>query len=45
MKFTIARNLAAVGIAVSVGMIASFGLQQTALERLKVNGPIYEQIV
>lgn len=45
MKFTIARNLAAVGIAVSVGMFASFGLQQTALQRLKVNGPIYEQIV
>ena len=45
MKFTIARNLAAVGIAVSIGMFASFGLQQTALERLKVNGPIYEQIV
>jgi methyl-accepting chemotaxis protein len=45
MKFTIARNLATVGIAVSVGMFASFGLQQLALERLKVNGPIYEQIV
>jgi methyl-accepting chemotaxis protein len=45
MKFTIARNLAAVGIAVSVGMFASFGLQYAALERLKVNGPIYEQIV
>lgn len=45
MGFTIARNLAAVGIAVSVGMLVSFGLQYTALERLKVNGPIYEQIV
>lgn len=45
MKFTIARNLAAVGIAVSLGMVASFGLQQMALERLKVNGPIYEQII
>ncbi|WP_416066576.1 methyl-accepting chemotaxis protein [Rhizobium sp. ZK1] len=45
MKLTIARNLAVVGIAVSVGMFASFGLQQAALERLKVNGPIYEQIV
>jgi methyl-accepting chemotaxis protein len=45
MKFTIARNLAAVGIAVSVGMFASFGLQQAALNRLKVNGPIYEQII
>ena len=45
MKFTIARNLAAVGIAVSIGMFASFGLQQAALERLKVNGPVYEQII
>jgi methyl-accepting chemotaxis protein len=45
MNFTIARNLAGVGMAVSLGMFASFGLQQTALERLKVNGPIYEQIV
>ena len=45
MKFTIARNLAAVGIAVSVGMFASFGLQQAALQRLKVNGPIYEQVI
>jgi hypothetical protein len=34
MGFTIARNLAAVGIAVSVGMLVSFGLQYTALERL-----------
>jgi methyl-accepting chemotaxis protein len=45
VAFTIARSLAAVGIAVSVGMFASFGLQHAALERLKVNGPIYEQIV
>jgi methyl-accepting chemotaxis protein len=45
VAFTIARNLAAVGIAVSVGMFASFGLQHTALERLKVNGPIYEQVI
>ncbi len=45
MGFTIARNLAAVGVAVSVGMFVSFGLQYTALERLKVSGPIYEQIV
>jgi len=45
MGFTIARNLTAVGVAVSVGMFVSFGLQYTALERLKVSGPIYEQIV
>jgi methyl-accepting chemotaxis protein len=45
MAFSIARNLAAVGIAVSLGMVGSFGLQYAALDRLKVNGPIYEQIV
>jgi methyl-accepting chemotaxis protein len=45
VKFTISRNLAAVGIAVSLGMVASFGLQQVALQRLMVNGPVYEQIV
>ncbi|WP_075293139.1 methyl-accepting chemotaxis protein [Pararhizobium arenae] len=45
MAFSIAKNLAAVGFAVSVGMFASFGLQQAALQRLKVNGPIYEQII
>jgi methyl-accepting chemotaxis protein len=45
MAFSIAKNLAAVGIAVSLAMFGSFGLQYTALERLKVNGPIYEQIV
>jgi methyl-accepting chemotaxis protein len=45
MAFTIARSLVAFGIAVSAGIFVSIGLQQTALERLKVNGPVYEQVV
>ncbi|MEB3045920.1 methyl-accepting chemotaxis protein [Rhizobium mulingense] len=45
MAFTIARSLVAFGIAVSAGLFMSIGLQQSALERLKVNGPVYEQVV
>ncbi|PDT12298.1 methyl-accepting chemotaxis protein [Rhizobium sp. J15] len=45
MAFTIARSLVAFGVAVSTGLFISIGLQQSALERLKVNGPVYEQVV
>jgi methyl-accepting chemotaxis protein len=45
MAFTIARSLISFGVAVSAGLFVSIGLQQTALERLKVNGPVYEQVV
>jgi methyl-accepting chemotaxis protein len=45
MAFTIAKNLVIGGIAMSIGMFASFGLQQAALQRLKVNGPVYEQVI
>ncbi|MBX5150985.1 HAMP domain-containing protein [Rhizobium lentis] len=45
MAFTIARSLVAFGVAVSAGLFMSIGLQQSALERLKVNGPVYEQVV
>ncbi|MBB3135439.1 methyl-accepting chemotaxis protein [Rhizobium pisi] len=45
MAFTIARSLVAFGVAVSAGLFISIGLQQSALERLKVNGPVYEQVV
>ncbi|RFB88307.1 methyl-accepting chemotaxis protein [Rhizobium leguminosarum bv. trifolii] len=45
MTFTIARSLVAFGVAVSAGLFMSIGLQQSALERLKVNGPVYEQVV
>ncbi|MBX4951233.1 methyl-accepting chemotaxis protein [Rhizobium binae] len=45
MAFTIARSLVVFGVAVSTGIFMSIGLQQSALERLKVNGPVYEQVV
>ncbi|MBB3647691.1 methyl-accepting chemotaxis protein [Rhizobium sp. BK619] len=45
MAFTIARSLVAFGVAVSAGLFMSIGLQHSALERLKVNGPVYEQVV
>ncbi|MBY5521444.1 methyl-accepting chemotaxis protein [Rhizobium leguminosarum] len=45
MALTIARSLVAFGVAVSAGLFMSIGLQQSALERLKVNGPVYEQVV
>ncbi|MBX4957424.1 HAMP domain-containing protein [Rhizobium lentis] len=45
MALTIARSLVAFGVAVSTGLFMSIGLQQSALERLKVNGPVYEQVI
>jgi methyl-accepting chemotaxis protein len=45
MTLTIARSLIVFGVAVSASLFASIGLQQTALQRLKVNGPIYEQVI
>jgi methyl-accepting chemotaxis protein len=45
MAFTIARSLVAFGVAISAGLFVSIGLQQSALQRLKVNGPVYEQVV
>ncbi|MDB5525988.1 MAG: mcpR [Rhizobium sp.] len=45
MTFTIARSLVVFGVAVSAGLFVAIGLQQAALERLKVNGPVYEQVV
>ena len=45
MTITIGRSLGVFGIAVSMGMFLSFGLQHSALERLKVNGAVFQQIV
>ena len=45
MAFTIGRSLGVFGVAVSLGMFLSFGLQHSALERLKVNGAVFQQIV
>jgi methyl-accepting chemotaxis protein len=45
MSISIARSLIAFGVVATVGLAGSIGLQQIALNRLKVNGPIYEQVV
>ncbi|MFT4182544.1 MAG: methyl-accepting chemotaxis protein [Rhizobium sp.] len=45
MNISIAKSLIAFGVVVTMGLVGSLGLQQVALNRLKVNGPIYEQIV
>lgn len=45
MNISIAKNLIAFGIVVTVGLAGSIGLQQIAMNRLKVNGPIYEQVI
>ena len=45
MSISIAKSLIAFGTVAVIGLAGSIGLQQAALSRLKVNGPIYEQIV
>ncbi|EJZ18760.1 putative methylation accepting chemotaxis protein [Rhizobium sp. Pop5] len=37
--------MVAFGAAVSAGLFISIGLQQSALKRLEINGPVYEQVV
>ncbi|WFU12068.1 methyl-accepting chemotaxis protein (plasmid) [Rhizobium sp. CB3090] len=45
MNISIAKSLIAFGVVMTIGLVGSVGLQQIALNRLKVNGPIYEQVV
>ncbi|MFS8054102.1 methyl-accepting chemotaxis protein [Rhizobium sp. BR 317] len=45
MNISIAKSLIAFGVVMTIGLSGSVGLQQMALNRLKVNGPIYEQVV
>ncbi|WFU05654.1 methyl-accepting chemotaxis protein (plasmid) [Rhizobium sp. CB3171] len=45
MNISIAKSLIAFGVVMTIGLAGSTGLQQVALNRLKVNGPIYEQVV
>ncbi|UWU24679.1 methyl-accepting chemotaxis protein (plasmid) [Rhizobium sp. CB3060] len=45
MSISIAKSLIAFGVVMTIGLAGSTGLQQVALNRLKVNGPIYEQVV
>ncbi|MEM5473018.1 methyl-accepting chemotaxis protein [Hoeflea sp. AS60] len=45
MQLNIGRSLVAFGIIVSLGLVSSMGLKQYAFDDLKVNGPVYHEIV
>jgi methyl-accepting chemotaxis protein len=45
MKITIARSLILFGCLVGAGLATSVGIQNSAFERLRVNGPVYQQII
>jgi methyl-accepting chemotaxis protein len=45
MKISIARSLIAFAMVVSAGLIGSIGLSKSVFEDLKVNGPVYHEIV
>lgn len=45
MNLNIGRSLIAFAIVVSLGLIGSIGLSRFAFEDLKVNGPVYQEIV
>jgi len=45
MNLNIGRSLIAFAIVVSLGLIGSIGLSKFAFENLKVNGPVYHEIV
>ncbi|MBT9370212.1 methyl-accepting chemotaxis protein [Rhizobium sp. CSW-27] len=45
MKLTIARSLTLFGLLVGTGVTLAIALQTYAFDRLRVNGPVYQQIV
>ncbi|WFR99550.1 methyl-accepting chemotaxis protein [Rhizobium tumorigenes] len=45
MKINLSRTLLLFGLVVGAGLLVSIGLQTYAIEKLKVNGPIYKSIV
>ncbi|WP_438751530.1 methyl-accepting chemotaxis protein [Pararhizobium sp. O133] len=45
MKFTIARGLLIFGAIVIVGLVLSIGIKTYAFNKLRVNGPVYTQII
>ncbi len=45
MKLTISKTLIAFAACVTLGLAVAIGLQSQTLERLKVSGPVYQQIV
>ncbi|MBP2549427.1 methyl-accepting chemotaxis protein [Neorhizobium galegae] len=45
MTLTISRSLLLFGLLVGTGVSAAIGIQNSAFDRLRVNGPVYEQII
>lgn len=45
MKLSIARSLIAFGLVVAIGLVASIGVKTYATNQIKINGPLYQQIV
>ncbi len=45
MKFTIARGLLIFGVIVIAGLVLSIGIKTYAFNKLRVNGPVYTQII
>lgn len=45
MKITIARSLILFGCLVGAGLGTAVGIQNSAFERLRVNGPVYQQVI
>ncbi|XEN33170.1 hypothetical protein M728_003831 (plasmid) [Ensifer sp. WSM1721] len=45
MKISIARGLAIFGIVVTAGLMVSIGIKTYAFDKLRVNGPVYTQVV
>ncbi|WEX90405.1 methyl-accepting chemotaxis protein [Sinorhizobium garamanticum] len=45
MKLSIARGLAIFGAIVTAGLVISIGIKTYAFDKLRVNGPVYTQVV
>lgn len=45
MKFTIARGLLIFGVIVIAGLVLSIGIKTHAFNKLRVNGPVYTQVI
>ncbi len=45
MKFTIARGLLIFGVIVIAGLVLSIGIKTYAFNKLRVNGPVYTQVI
>ncbi|ASY65479.1 Methyl-accepting chemotaxis protein (plasmid) [Sinorhizobium sojae CCBAU 05684] len=45
MKFNIARGMIVFGTIIAIGLLVSIGIKTYAFNKLRVNGPVYTQIV